>query len=164
MKIKQFGHIAFNCRNQQKSVEFYRDILGCKEKFSLTYSDMIISVKNSGYKVPKAFLNILEKRKDRVWLTYMEFGDGVFFELFDQLGAFLSHKAQPIHFNYQHFALIVDDIYETKKELVAKCVKIDTDISFGPDNTYQMWIHDPDGNKFEIMQYTDKSFQKIGIN
>ena len=25
-----------------------------------------------------------------------------------------------------------------------------------------MWIHDPDGNKFEIMQYTDKSLQHHG--
>ncbi len=25
-----------------------------------------------------------------------------------------------------------------------------------------MWVHDPDGNKFEIMQYTDKSFQVVG--
>lgn len=164
MRIKEFGHLAFNCRNQQKSVAFYRDILGCSEKFSLTYSDMIVSVKNSGYKVPKFFIDILEKRKDKVWLTYMEFPDGVFVELFDQLGAFLSHKAQPLHYNYQHFALIVDDIYKTKEELVSKGVKIDTDISFGPDYTYQMWIHDPDGNKFEIMQYTERSFQMVGKN
>lgn len=162
MKIKQFGHIAFNCKNQKKSVEFYRDILGCKEKFSLTYKDFIVSVKNSGVPVPAFFYRFIEKRQDRVWLTYMEFGEGVFFELFDQLGAFLSHKSQPFHRNYQHFALIVDDIYETKKELVEKGVEIDSDISFGPDNTYQMWIHDPDGNKFEIMQYTDKSFQLVG--
>ena len=25
-----------------------------------------------------------------------------------------------------------------------------------------MWIHDPDGNKFEIMQYTYKSLQHHG--
>lgn len=164
MKIKEFGHIAFNCKNQQKSVAFYRDILGCKEKFSLTYSDMIVSVKNSGYKVPKSFIKMLEKRKDKVWLTYIEIGEGTFLELFDQLGAFLFHKAKPINFNYQHFALIVDDIYAVREELISKGVTIDTDISFGPDNTYQLWIHDPDGNKFEIMQYTDKSFQLIGRN
>ena len=27
---------------------------------------------------------------------------------------------------------------------------------------WQMWIHDPDGNKFEIMQYTDLSLQHQG--
>ena len=25
-----------------------------------------------------------------------------------------------------------------------------------------MWIHDPDGNRIEIMQYTDESFQITG--
>lgn len=32
----------------------------------------------------------------------------------------------------------------------------------GQSETWQMWIHDPDGNKFEIMQYTDKSLQHHG--
>lgn len=164
MEIKEFGHLAFNCRNQQRSVAFYRDILGCKEKFSLTYADMIVSVRNSGYKVPKFFYTFLEKRKDKVWLTYMETQDGVFLELFDQFGAVFSHRPQAFHTNFQHFALIVEDIHKTREELIAKGVKIDTDLSFGPDNTYQLWIHDPDGNKFEIMQYTDKSFQLVGRN
>ena len=30
------------------------------------------------------------------------------------------------------------------------------------DNTWQMWSHDPDGNKIEFMQYTEKSFQLVG--
>ena len=162
MKINQFGHLAFNCKNQQKSVAFYRDILGFEEKFSFMYSDFIEIVKNSGYKVPSLFLKMLEKRKDRTWLTYLEAADGIYIELFDQMGAFLMHKAKAIHFNYQHFAIIVDDIEQTKADLIAGNVGIDTDISFGPDFTYQMWIHDPDGNKIEIMQYTDESFQVVG--
>lgn len=162
MNIKQFGHIAFNCKNQKKSVEFYRDILGCKEKFSFTYADFMEMMKNSPYKIPSATYKIIEKKKDKPWLTYLEFGDGIFVELFDQVGAFLPHPALPVHLNYQHFAIIVDDIRQTKAELVSKGVHIDTDISFGPDMTYQMWIHDPDGNKIEIMQYTDESFQLVG--
>lgn len=161
MEIKQFGHISFNCKNLEKSIAFYCDILGCKRKFSLYYSDLIGIIKNSGYKVPGIAFKFLEGRKNKVWLTYIEIADGVFIELFDQIGAVLSHKSLPIHTNYQHFALIVDDIYETKKELISKGIKIDTDISMGPDFTYQMWIHDPDGNKFEIMQYTDKSMQIV---
>lgn len=159
MKIKQFGHMAFNCKNQEKSVAFYRDILGCEEKFSLKYDSFIEIVKNSGVKVPSFFYKYLEKRKDKVWLTYLEFGDGVFVELFDQIGALFAHRPAFFHNNYQHFAVIVDDIHKTKSELVSKGIKIDVDISFGPDNTYQMWIHDPDGNKIEIMQYTENSFQ-----
>lgn len=163
MVINQFGHIAFNCKNQQKSVEFYRDVLGCKEKFSFLYSDFIKIIKNADYKVPSSTFKLLDKKKDQTWLTYLEVADGVYIELFDQVGAFLIHKAQPIYYNYQHFAIIVDNIEETKADLISKGVAIDTDISFGPDFTYQMWIHDPDGNKIEIMQYTDKSFQVVGV-
>lgn len=161
MEIKQFGHLAFNCKNQKKSVEFYRDILGLNEKFSLYYDSFIEIVKNTGIKLPKVAYKLLEKKKDNAWLTYIEIGDGIFIELFDQLGAFITNRPAFFHNNYQHFALIVEDIYKTKQELTEKGVKIDIDISFGPDKTYQMWIHDPDGNKIEIMQYTEESFQVV---
>ncbi|MCQ2515213.1 MAG: VOC family protein [Ruminococcus sp.] len=164
MAIAQFGHVAFNCKNLEKSVAFYRDILGCKEKFSFLYEDFFGIIKSSGYPVPDFVFKLLEKKKNKPWLTYLEIKDGIYIELFDQLAAFICHKAKNIHLNYQHFAIIVDDIEATKADLIAKGVKIDTDISFGPDFTYQMWIHDPDGNKIEIMQYTDKSFQVVGKN
>lgn len=164
MAIAQFGHVAFNCKNLDKSVAFYRDILGCKEKFSFLYEDFIGIMKNSDYPVPESTLKLLEKKKDKVWLTYLEIADGIYIELFDQLAAFICHKAKNIHLNFQHFAIIVDNIEETKADLISKGVIIDTDISFGPDFTYQMWIHDPDGNKIEIMQYTEKSFQVVGKN
>lgn len=159
MKVKQIGHLAFNCKRQKKSVAFYRDILGFKEKFTLKYYDFITIVKNSGVKLPGIAYKYLEKRGDNPWLTYLEAGEGVFIELFDQLGAFVMNRPAFFHNNYQHFAIIVEDINETKRELIENGVKIDSDISFGPDNTYQMWIHDPDGNKIEIMQYTENSLQ-----
>lgn len=159
MEIKQFGHLAFNCKNQQKSVAFYRDVLGCQEKFSFHYDTFIDIAKNSGYKVPNFAFKMLEKKKGKVWLTYLEFGDGVFIELFDQVGALIANRPAFFHNNYQHFAIIVDDIKKTKAELVSKGVQIDVDINLGADQTYQMWIHDPDGNKIEIMQYTENSYQ-----
>ena len=159
MEIKQFGHLSFNCKNLEKSIHFYRDILGCEEKFCLYYSDFINTIKTQNIKLPPFIFNMLQKKKDKVWITYLEFADGVFIELFDQIGAVLSHKAGAIHQNYQHFAIIVDDIEKTKADLKNKGVKIDVDISLGVDGTYQMWIHDPDGNKIEIMQYTENSLQ-----
>ena len=41
-------------------------------------------------------------------------------------------------------------------------IEPDTDISKGPSGTYQQWYHDPDGNKFEVMQYTEDSWQLRG--
>ena len=63
---------------------------------------------------------------------------------------------------YSHFALTVDDIFAAYDELVAAGVTPDTQVSKGPSETYQFWVSDPDGNKFEVMQYTDKSYQVVG--
>ena len=36
---------------------------------------------------------------------------------------------------------------------------IETNIKLGMDKSLQMWIHDPEGNRFELMEYTDESYQ-----
>ncbi|MBQ6215097.1 MAG: hypothetical protein IJJ67_06740 [Oscillospiraceae bacterium] len=35
-------------------------------------------------------------------------------------------------------------------------------IAMGIENTWQMWMHDPDGNPFEVMEYTPQSYQITG--
>ena len=37
---RAISHLGFNCKDIEKSVAFYRDILGFAEKFTLTYNDM----------------------------------------------------------------------------------------------------------------------------
>ena len=39
---------------------------------------------------------------------------------------------------------------------------IDSEIELGLENTWVFWMHDPDGNKFEIMEYTKDSYQVVG--
>jgi hypothetical protein len=51
---------------------------------------------------------------------------------------------------------------EAREELVKNGVEIDIEPNKGQSETWQMWIHDPDGNKFEIMQYTPLSLQHKG--
>lgn len=33
----------------------------------------------------------------------------------------------------------------------------DEPIRYGPDGAYQFWLTDPDGNRLELMQYTDEA-------
>ena len=40
---------------------------------------------------------------------------------------------------------------------------LDSGITLGVDNTWQFWMHDPDGNPFEIMEYTPQSLQVVGM-
>ena len=145
MKITELGHLALTCRDLDASLSFYRDILGLKEKFCLYYDDIGQTV--SG---------------DRRWIVYMQVDDRTFIELFNG-----DYNAPPLcgqPLGFQHLALIVEDIMALRDELAAKGAPIDAEPSLGCDQTWQMWSHDPDGNKIEFMQYTDRSFQKVGRN
>ena len=148
MKIKELGHLAFKCQDLKKSETFYSEVLGFKRQFALCYGDRA----DAPADIPA----------DREWIVYMKVTDGLFLELFDPEGAKELSVPEWDKFNYQHLALIVEDIHEARDELAKHGVPIDTEPELGIDNTWQMWSHDPDGNKIEFMQYTDKSYQVVG--
>lgn len=166
MKIRQFGHVAFRCSDLDASVAFYRDRLGFPEKFRLTYGDYIEAVRRSaetsGQPVDQAFIGKLEAKRDKIWIIYLEFGNGSFIELFDKEDATMPNPPKNENFNYLHFALEVEDIHALKEELLRKGVEIDRGPTLGVEGTWQMWTHDPDGNQIEWMQYTEASMQLIG--
>lgn len=166
MKISQFGHVAFRCSDLDASLAFYRDQLGLKEKFRLTFGDYIEAVKRSaetaGEPVNQAFVDKLAEKKDKIWIIYLELGSGSFIELFDKEDATRPNPPKNENFNYLHFALEVEDIHALKAELEDKGVEIDRGPTLGVEGTWQMWTHDPDGNQIEWMQYTEKSMQLTG--
>ena len=65
-------------------------------------------------------------------------------------------------YGYQHLAIEVENFQDTYEEMLHRGVKPDTDISQGPDYTCQFWIHDPEGNSIEFMEYSPLSLQLIG--
>ena len=85
-------------------------------------------------------------------------------ELFDRGSATIPCEPTGEHLNYSHVALLVEDIHAAHAELVEKGVPIDTPPKLGLEGTWQMWSHDPDGNKIEFMQYTETSWQLTGKN
>ena len=95
-------------------------------------------------------------------IVYIEIAHGLLFELFQCFEGLWPDAKWNLNIGYSHYALLVDDIFKTRDKLIARGVEIDTEISKGPSETYQMWVHDPDGNKFEIMQYTENSYQVVG--
>lgn len=147
MKVKELGHLAFRCRDLKKTEEFYTEVLGFKRAFSLTY----------GERADKTAFP-----PEREWIVYLKVSDRLYLELFDRENAADSPYPGWDSLNYQHLALIVDDIHAARDELSKLGAPIDVEPSLGIDNTWQMWSHDPDGNKIEFMQYTDKSYQIAG--
>lgn len=166
MKIKELGHIAFTCQDVEASIAFYRDILEFPVKFSLYYSDIVNGMKQGakeqGVEPDPEQLARFEAIAEKPWITYVEIGRGQFLELFDAGEATVLAVPDGNQFNYQHMALVVENIHEMRDELVKKGVIIDIEPAMGMEGTWQMWIHDPDGNKIEFMQYTENSMQLIG--
>lgn len=144
MKFLGLGHTAVGCTDYEKSLEFYRDILGLKEKFSL-------------YK---------EDRKP--WLTYMEIKPGVFIELF------FPEKGQDYSYNredsFTHICLLVDNIEEAGRHFQSKGLtlykgsKNENGSNTFPEyysktmmkaGEYCFYLDGPDGIPIEIMQYIE---------
>lgn len=166
MNIIQLGHLAYTCKDLSVSIHFYRDQLGLKHKFTITYGDMLdhalAESKRSGTEVSEEMVQRLTPIRDREWIAYFEVGEGAFFELFDAGHATEYAVPDDNHFNFSHVAIVVNDIYEAEKALTAAGVPIDTPPRLGLEHTYQMWSHDPDENKIEFMQYTPESWQLVG--
>lgn len=153
MEFKSMMHIAFYTDQLEVMRDFYENKLGLKAKI-VTKAKLYKGL-NRGY-----YSQLAETDPEKVIIVYIEIAPGQFIELFPKMAG----QQPPVQnqLGYSHFALLVDDIFKTKEELITKGVEIDTEISKGPSHTYQMWIHDPDGNPFEIMQYTNDSFQVVG--
>ena len=52
-----------------------------------------------------------------------------------------------------------EDTWET---IIKNGIVPDSPINMGPDFTKQFWVHDPEGNRIEFMEYTSRSFQVLG--
>ncbi len=166
--IRTISHLGFNCRDIEKSIAFYRDIMGCREKFTLTYGDVADDVRRKcdaeGKEYP-FYLQGMKRMENTKWSVYMAFTENTFIELFYVPNAKIRRvpNAQ-LHLNYTHFALEVSDLKAFRNQVIKRggASYIETEIERGLENTYTMWMHDPDGNRFEIMEYTPESYQVVG--
>ena len=156
MKFNSVMHVSFYTDHFDEMLDFYCNKLGLKQKVIVRWKEY----KGRTYRPTMA--KLAETDPEGVFYTYIEIAPGQFVELFPASVNQLPHTEWNQHVGYSHFALLVDDIFETKKQLLEAGVELDTDVSKGPSGTYQLWIHDPDGNKFEVMQYTEDSWQVIG--
>lgn len=164
MIVQANSHIGFNCKDLDRSIRFYEDVLGLKEKFSLYYGDMIPPDPEMRAKMDPARLEELEKNKDVRWIIYLEWRDGFFIELFNELKAHIENLPDDTKYGYTHFGLVVDDIQGFYQMLIDKGAGEYVDIPPQPciDRNKSMWFHDPDGNKIEVHEYGPTAMQKVG--
>lgn len=155
MEFKSIMHVSFYVEDIEKTLEFYCGKLGLKQKILTRYGAYKDSTKPHMKKMA-------DERPNDIFLTYVEVAPGQFLEFFPKSALQLPHTDWNQHVGYSHFALLVDDIHASRNQLVELGVTIDVEPNIGPSKTWQMWIQDPDGNKFEIMQYTEGSYQVVG--
>lgn len=159
MRFQSIMHIAFFTNQMDEMLDFYVNKLGAKKKVVVKYGVYLNRDDRP------AMQEIARVDPERIFNAYLEIAPGQFLELFPT-DAKPKPGAEGTDWDglngYSHFALLVEDIFQTREELLQAGIQPDTDISKGPSETYQMWIHDPDGNKFEIMQYTENSIQVKG--
>ena len=127
--ITGLAHACFTVSNLDKALGFYRDALGLKEAFDF--------VKEDGYRFG----------------IYLYLGERNFIELFEGT---LAERADGQSF--KHICLEVDDIEATLSTFRSRGVEV-SPVKLGKDHSYQAWITDPDGNRIELHQYTDWSWQ-----
>jgi lactoylglutathione lyase/glyoxylase I family protein len=127
----RFAHVCLYVKDLGRSVEFYNK-LGFQKRFVFN-------------------------RNGSVFGAYLEFGDGNFIELFEDV----SRSAAAALGRLAHFCLETPDIDATMESLSARGIGFSPK-KLGSDSTYQIWLKDPDGNEFEIHQYTAESSQIVG--
>ena len=95
-------------------------------------------------------------RQGKHYGHYLEVCDNHYIELFEN-----PEMDAPVSTGIMHFCLESTDIDDLVQMLDSQGI-LHTDKKMGCDNTWQVWLTDPDGNAFEVHQYTKDSMQRIG--
>ena len=95
-------------------------------------------------------------RKGGRFGAYLEIAKDNYIEMFED-----PNMDAPVNTGIAHFCLESIDLDKTIAELRANGVEF-TEKKLGCDDTYQIWLRDPDGNAFEVHQYTATSRQITG--
>lgn len=140
-------HCSFKCKDFEKMLHFYRDVLEIPAIFTLRNED------------------------STPWLTYLKVSDKQFIELFNES---YENDNDWEKQSYAHLSLLVEDIFEAVATLEAKGVLITKgpkvhgkflrvpyicDNAPGACGSLTAWVQDPEGNEIEFMQYTPASMQ-----
>lgn len=127
--ITNIAHACFTVSDLERSIVFYRDGLGLTPAFD--------------------FVN----EQGRRFGLYLFAGGRTFIELFEgQLGERAEGQS------FRHICLEVDDIQAAVQTLRGRGIEV-SEPKLGGDRSWQAWITDPDGNRFELHQYTPESKQ-----
>ena len=135
--IRGIGHLALKVRDLDKSLDFWRDRVGFQE------------------------MHRLKRENGETWLVYLRITDEQYLELFP--GAATDQAPGEEANGVLHICLDIVDLDEAIERLQKAGVTIVSPIKGGIDNNRGAWIHDPDGNRIELMEMHPNSIQYKAI-
>jgi catechol 2,3-dioxygenase-like lactoylglutathione lyase family enzyme len=170
MTLKKLSHTAFYVTDMEKALVFYRDGLGMKECFHISYGEVAQwhfkehpeaaeAIKQKGGDISA----MISAKMEEPWLIYLEIAPLQFLELFSSEDGMENGVSKERRIGYDHLSLEVEDIREAAAELETKGIRSLAGISLGLDHSWQCWYADPDGNKIELMQFTPESLQVTSV-
>jgi lactoylglutathione lyase/glyoxylase I family protein len=95
-------------------------------------------------------------REGRPFGVYLKLAEASFVEIFED-----PKLETPVNTGLVHFCLETDDLDNLMADLKSRGIGF-SEKKLGCDDTWQIWLKDPDGNAFEVHQYTPKSMQFVG--
>ncbi len=130
MEVKELGHLVLYVRDLDRSVRFYRDVLGWRQ---------ILGGGNSPLPFPAAAFNAPSNR------THHEL-------LLIEVGADATAIPAGRRVGMYHFGLKVGDSDDELREVLATLQANDVPITGASDHTvtHSLYIADPDGNEIEL--------------
>jgi lactoylglutathione lyase len=135
--ISSIGHVAIKVKDVDKSLAFWRDLLGFREMLRLHNKD------------------------GSLWLVYLRITDDQYLEIFP--GAEEDHAPGWNANGVNHVCLTVVGIEDIVQRMEQKGIKMLNPIKEGADGNRQAWIEDPDGNRIELMEMRPESLQLKAI-
>lgn len=160
MKFKHIAQVAFQVKDMDAVLHFYCQGLGLRQKFVLSFNDASqffrerAAVPGVSPMSPQA-LAYFDSMQDLPWIVFLETGEHQFLELFYTYESKSFFENRQNTYGYQHLCLEVDDINATWTQLAENGIATDTEPVSGQDGSWQIWLHDPDGNRIVLVQYAD---------
>ncbi|HVL89324.1 MAG TPA: VOC family protein [Actinomycetota bacterium] len=130
MQVKELGHVVLYVRDIERSVRFYRDVLGWRQ---------ILPDPNEPSRIPVAAFSADNGR------THHEL-------LLLEVGQNAAPLPEGRRVGMYHFGLKVGDSDDELREVVKKLQDNDVPIQGASDHTvtHSLYIADPDGNEIEL--------------
>lgn len=162
--------VAYQINNAEQMKQYYLDGLGLKIAKSMTFNDCADYLRKKHAEDLTSRMPLilqLEKMGNLPWIDFVEVAKNQYIEFFYCYGeGKKTIEKTDKTYGYSHLCLEVKGIQNAYDELVKKGIRPETQISLGPDGSYQFWLKDPDGNRMELMEYGEqaKQLKEEGVN